>query len=56
MKVEDFAYQVALRTIEILEQEQHYKVSEEHKKTVLKKILTEVPLILKKSEKQKEKK
>ncbi len=56
MKVEEFAYQVALRTIEILEQEQHYKVSEEHRKAVLQKILAEIPQILKKGEKKKEEK
>ncbi|MCX8064705.1 MAG: hypothetical protein N3G21_05975 [Candidatus Hydrogenedentes bacterium] len=56
MKVEDFAYQVALRTIELLEQEQHYKVSEEHRKAVLQKIISEVPQLLKKGEKKKEEK
>ncbi len=49
MKVEDFAYQIALRTIELLEQEQHYKVSEERRKQILQKIIQEVPQILKKS-------
>lgn len=49
MKVEDFAYQVAVRTIELLEQEQHYKVSEEHRKQILQKILQEVPQIIKKA-------
>ena len=49
MKVHDFAYQVALRVIELLEQEQHYKVSEEHRKFVLHKVLEEVDVILKKS-------
>lgn len=53
MKVEDFAYQVALRTIELLEQEQHYKVSEEHRKLVLQKVLQEVPEILKKAQPKK---
>ena len=42
MKVDDFAYKVAARTMEILEQEQHYKISDEHRKEVLKKILSEV--------------
>ncbi len=51
MKVEDFAYQVAVRTMELLEQEQHYKISEEHRKQILQKILQEIPQILKKSSK-----
>ncbi len=49
MKVDDFAYQVAVRTIELLEQEQHYKVSEENRKLILQKILQEVPQIIKKA-------
>ncbi|HOQ32855.1 MAG TPA: hypothetical protein PLA12_10125 [Candidatus Hydrogenedens sp.] len=51
MKVEDFAYQVAVRTMELLEQEQHYKISEEHRRQILQKILQEIPQILKKSSK-----
>lgn len=47
MKVQDFAYQVAARTIEILEQEQHYKVSEETRKQVLAKVRSELNDILK---------
>jgi len=49
MKVHDFAYQVAMRTIELMEQNQHYKVSEEHRKEIGKQILEEVTSILKKS-------
>lgn len=49
MKVEDFAYQVALRTIDLLEQAQHYKVSEEHRKEVLQRIRSEVNELLKKA-------
>jgi len=49
MKVQDFAYRVAARTIDLLENTQHYKVSEEHRKEVLDKILGEVDSILKKS-------
>ncbi|MGC9053402.1 MAG: hypothetical protein ACP5KS_05915 [Candidatus Hydrogenedens sp.] len=49
MKVEDFAYQVAVRTMELLVQEQHYKISEEHRKQILQKILQEVSQILKKA-------
>ncbi len=49
MKVQDFAYQVAMRTIELLEQLQHYKVSPEHRKEVGRIILSEVDAIIKKS-------
>lgn len=49
MKVQDFAYQVAARTIELLEQMQHYKVAENHRKEVFEKILSEVDEIIKKS-------
>lgn len=49
MKVQDFAYQVALRTIELLESAQHYKVSEEHRKEILQEILQEVNEIVKKA-------
>jgi len=49
MKVQDFAYQVGLRTIELLEEKQHYKVSEEHRKEILKIILAEINDIIKKS-------
>jgi hypothetical protein len=42
MKVQDFAYQVATRTIALLEETQHYKVSEELRKTVLAKIQEEL--------------
>jgi hypothetical protein len=47
MKVDDFAYRVAARTIEILEHEQHYKVSEEHRKSVLDTIKKETNKLLK---------
>ena len=49
MTVSDFAYQVALRTIDLLEHAQHYKVSEEHRKEILQRILAEVDEIIKKS-------
>lgn len=42
MRVEDFAYRVAHRTMELLEQEQHYKINEEHRKAILKQIVKEV--------------
>lgn len=46
MKVHDFAYQVALRTIELLEEKQHYKVSEEHRKQILSLVHDEVDILL----------
>lgn len=49
MKVQDFAYQVSMRTIELLEEKQHYKVSEENRKEISKIILTELNEIIKKS-------
>ncbi len=49
MKVQDFAYQVALRTMELLEQEQHYKISDAHRKAITQRILQEVDEIIKKS-------
>lgn len=49
MKVEDFAYRVAVRTIELLEQKQHYKVSDEHRKEILELLRQEVDTILRQS-------
>ena len=49
MKVQDLAYQVAMRTIEILETEQHYKISEETRKLVGEKILAELGDLIKKA-------
>ena len=46
MKVHDFAYQVAQRTIALLEEKQHYKVSEEHRKEILLMIRDEVDVLL----------
>jgi len=46
MKVHDFAYQVAQRTIELLEEKQHYKVSEEHRKEILLMLRDEVDDLL----------
>jgi hypothetical protein len=46
MKVHDFAHQVAMRTIELLEEKQHYKVSEENRKEILKLIRGEVNTLL----------
>lgn len=49
MRVQDFAYQVALRTMELLEQQQHYKIPENTRKEVLQRILTELNDILRKA-------
>lgn len=49
MKVQDFAYQVSVRTMELLSVLHHYTISEELKKQVTAKIITEVDVILKKS-------
>ena len=49
MKVDDFAYQVALRTMALLEEKQHYKVSEENKKQILLDIQSEVDVLLDKA-------
>ncbi len=49
MRVQDFAYQVAVRTMEVLEQEQHYKIPEQTRKNVLQKILQELTDILRKA-------
>ena len=48
MKVQDFAYQVALHTIELLEKTQHYKIPEDLRKEVLAKILADMDEIIKK--------
>lgn len=49
MKVQDFAYQVAARTMELLEHEQHYKIPEDTRKMVFDKILAEINDILRKA-------
>ena len=49
MKVQDFAYQVAMRTIELLEATQHYKIPEELRKDVLAKIQDELDALIAKS-------
>lgn len=54
MKVQDFAYQVSARTMDLLETSQHYKISDAHRKDVLATILKEIDaLIQKASEKPK---
>ena len=49
MKVQDFAYNVAARTIDLLEETQHYRIPEELRKQVLAKVQGEVDELLKKS-------
>ena len=49
VKIEDFAYRVAARVLEILEHEQHYKIPEDTRKQVLEKIRSEVNDILRKA-------
>ena len=49
MKVQDFAYQVAARTIALLEETQHYKIPEALRKEVTDKILGEVDDLIKKA-------
>ncbi len=46
MKVHDFAHQAAQWTIELLEEKQHYKISEENRKQVLELIRGEVDILL----------
>ena len=48
MKVQDFAYQVALHTMELLEQTQHYKIPDTTRKEVCDKVLKDVDSILQK--------
>jgi hypothetical protein len=49
MKVQDFAYNVASRAIDLLEETQHYRIPEELRKQVLAKIQSEIDDLLKKS-------
>lgn len=49
MKVQEFAYQVSMRTIELLEETQHYKIPDPLRKEVTAKILGEVDKLLKKA-------
>ena len=49
MKVQDFAYQVCMRTMEVLEKAQHYKISEAHRKEVYAAIRKELDDLIQKS-------
>ena len=46
MKVQDFAYRVCARTMELLEETQHYKIPEELQKQVAAKIGDELDQLL----------
>lgn len=47
MKIQDLAYQVAARTIELLEHTQHYKIPEDLRKEVLAKVQGELDEMIK---------
>lgn len=49
MKVHDFAWQVAERTMELLEQNQHYKIADSHRREIHATILKEVDEIIRKA-------
>jgi len=49
MKVQDLAYQVAARTLALLEETQHYKIPDELRKSVLGKIQEELDDLITKS-------
>jgi len=47
MKVQDLAYQISARTIDLLEETQHYKIPEDLRKEVTAKIRAELNSIIK---------
>jgi hypothetical protein len=49
MKVQDFAYQVSVRTMELLEKHQHYKINDETRKKITDEIIKSVDDLIKKS-------
>lgn len=49
MKVEDFAHQVSIRTMDLLSELHHYTIPEDLRKEVTSRIRSEVNEILKKS-------
>ena len=49
MKVQDFAYNVSVRTMELLEQKQHYKIPDDARKEIAAAILQELNALIKKS-------
>ncbi len=50
MKVHDFAYQIAMHTIRLLEETQHYKIPDATRKQIGERILQDVDAILKQSQ------
>ena len=55
MKVHDFAYQVAIHTMDLLEKVHHYKIPDAHRKEVTAAILKDVDAIIKKASEPKKK-
>ena len=49
MKVQDFAYQVCKRTMELLETTHHYKISDAHRKEIQSAIHKELNELIEKS-------
>jgi len=49
MKVQDLAYHVATRTMDLLEETQHYKIPEELRKQTTSKVLDDLDKLIKKS-------
>ena len=49
MKVQDFAYQVSLRTMDLLAELHHYNIPEKLRKQILETIQLEIDDIIKKS-------
>ena len=49
MKVQDFAYRVSMRTIEMLEETQHYKIPEATRKEVAERIQEELDQLIQSS-------
>ena len=46
MKVDDFAYKVALRTLELLEETQHYKIPDQMRKDICQQVQKETNKLL----------
>ena len=47
MRIQDLAYRVSARTIELLEETQHYKIPEELRKQVTSTLLDELDTLIK---------
>lgn len=46
MKVDDFAYKVAVRTLDLLEETHHYKIPEQVRKEICQKVQQETNKLL----------